>query len=69
VLGEFDGKVKYGRLLKPGQAPGDAVFEEKRREDRLREVTQWRMGRLAWEDLAQPAITGARFARLLRHAA
>ncbi len=24
VYGEFDGRVKYGRLLKPGQDPGDA---------------------------------------------
>ena len=23
LLGEFDGKIKYGRLLKPGQDPGD----------------------------------------------
>ena len=31
TVGEFDGRVKYGRLLRPGQDPGDAVFEEKRR--------------------------------------
>ena len=35
-VGEFDGKVKYGRLLRPGESPGDAVFREKRREDRIR---------------------------------
>jgi hypothetical protein len=29
LVGEFDGRVKYGRLLRPGQDPGDAVFEEK----------------------------------------
>lgn len=69
MLGEFDGKVKYGRLLKPGQDPGDAVFEEKRREDRLREITGWGMGRLVWADLSRPAETGARFARLLGLAA
>lgn len=28
VLGEFDGKIKYGRLLLPGEEPGDAVFRE-----------------------------------------
>jgi hypothetical protein len=28
LLGEFDGRVKYGRLLRPGQDPGDAVFQE-----------------------------------------
>ncbi|MDN5916403.1 MAG: hypothetical protein L0I76_15095 [Pseudonocardia sp.] len=29
VVGEFDGKIKYGRSLRPGQDPGDVVFEEK----------------------------------------
>ena len=33
TVGEFDGLVKYGRLLRPGQSPGDAVVAEKRRED------------------------------------
>jgi hypothetical protein len=37
TVGEFDGRVKYGRLLRPGQQPGDAVFAEKLREDRLRD--------------------------------
>ncbi len=69
MLGEFDGKVKYGRLLKPEQEPGDVVFEEKRREDLLREVTGWGMGRLVWGDLSRPAKTGARFAKLLGIAA
>ncbi|WP_148574294.1 type IV toxin-antitoxin system AbiEi family antitoxin domain-containing protein [Nocardioides caldifontis] len=39
LLGEFDGKVKYGRYLRPGEDPGDAVFREKQREDHLRRVT------------------------------
>jgi hypothetical protein len=38
TLGEFDGKEKYGRLLKAGQTVADAVFEEKRREDALRDL-------------------------------
>jgi hypothetical protein len=37
TVGEFDGLVKYGRLLRPGQTPGDAVVAEKWREDRLRD--------------------------------
>ena len=69
VLGEFDGRVKYGRLLKPGQEPGDAVFEEKRREDRIRELTGFTVVRLTWEDLSRPAFTAARFARHLGLAA
>ena len=65
LLGEFDGRVKYGRLLRPGQAPGDAVFAEKRREDRLRELTGFAMVRLVWEDLARPRATADRIRRLL----
>jgi hypothetical protein len=45
TVAEFDGRIKYGRLLKPGQDPGDAVFEEKRREDVIRDrdlaVVRW----------------------------
>jgi hypothetical protein len=36
TVGEFDGRVKYGRLLRPGQDPGDVVFAEKVREDAIR---------------------------------
>jgi len=45
TLGEFDGRVKYGRLLRQGEEAGDAVFREKVREDDLRdlgnEVVRW----------------------------
>ena len=55
TLGEFDGKVKYGRLLlKPGQSPQDALFEEKRREDLLRDLG-WQIVRWTWADLYAPA--------------
>lgn len=60
LLGEFDGRIKYGRLLKPGEAPGDAVYREKVREDRIREVTGWRMIRFGWADLERPSRTAAR---------
>lgn len=50
VVGEFDGRVKYGRLLQPGQSPGDAVFAEKVREDALREPGR-RVVRWIWDDL------------------
>lgn len=65
LLGEFDGKVKYGRLLKPGQDPGDVVFAEKRREDLLREFTRWQMVRLIWADLYRGTQTAARIRRLM----
>jgi hypothetical protein len=45
LVGEFDGKVKYGRLLKPGQSVSDVVYDEKVREDRIRDedlgVVRW----------------------------
>ncbi|MBB3083172.1 type IV toxin-antitoxin system AbiEi family antitoxin domain-containing protein [Geodermatophilus sabuli] len=62
TLGEFDGRVKYGRLLRPGQAPGDAVFEEKLREDELRDAG-WEMVRWTWADLDRPQVVAARLRR------
>jgi hypothetical protein len=60
MLFEFDGRVKYGRLLEPGQEPGDAVFKEKLREDALRRETGWAMERATWSDLSRPAETARR---------
>jgi hypothetical protein len=64
VGGEFDGRTKYGRLLRPGQDPGDAVFDEKLREDELRAegvaIVRW-----TWPDLANFASTATRLRRAL----
>jgi hypothetical protein len=68
LLGEFDGRVKYGRLLRPGQDPGAVVFEEKLREDALREVSGCAMIRLIWADYDHPGRTVARVSRLMRAA-
>ncbi len=62
TLGEFDGRVKYGRLLRPGQTPGDAVFEEKRREDELRDH-RWQVARWTWFDLDHPPTVEQRIRR------
>jgi len=50
TVGECDGKVKYGRLLKPGQDVGDVVYQEKRREDKVREC-RYQMVRWGSRDL------------------
>jgi hypothetical protein len=50
TVGEFDGRVKYGRLLAPGQDPGEVVYEEKRREDAVR-ATDLGMVRWGWAEL------------------
>ncbi len=69
LLGEFDGRVKYERYLRPGEDPGDAVFREKQREDALRRVTGWRVVRLVWADLSHPARTAALIRSMLAQAA
>lgn len=65
TVGEFDGQIKYGRLLRPGQSAGDAVFAEKRREDAVRAedlgVVRW-----TWVDLDHFAPTAARLHRTFR---
>ena len=69
LLGEFDGKVKYGRLLEPDQDPGEVVFAEKHREDVLREITGFGMVRLIWSDYDRPRLTAARIQSKLRRVA
>jgi hypothetical protein len=66
VIGEFDGKVKYRDLLRPGESATDAVYREKVREDRIREATGWAMVRFTWADLSRPADTARRLRRALR---
>lgn len=60
LVGEFDGRVKYGRLLRPGQDPGDAVFAEKLREDAIR-AEDLRFGRWTWTELDDFTLVAARF--------
>jgi hypothetical protein len=68
TIGEFDGKVKYGRLLLPGQEAGDVVWQEKQREDRLRELG-FEVVRIIWAELARPDLIAARFRRAFARAA
>ena len=68
VIGEFDGRIKYGRLLRPGQDPGDAVFEEKRREDAIRDEG-WGVVRWTWSDISRPERLGPRVRRALERGA
>ena len=54
VFVEFDGKVKYEALLKPGESASDVVIREKRREERIVELTGWLCIRVTWSDLENP---------------
>jgi hypothetical protein len=62
LVGEFDGRIKYGRLLRPGQDAGDAVFAEKRREDAIRDE-DWGVTRWVWAELHRPDRLAARVRR------
>ena len=62
TLGEFDGRVKYARLLKPNQTAADAVYAEKLREDALRDLG-WQVVRWTYADLAAPMVIADRLRR------
>jgi hypothetical protein len=62
AVAEFDGLVKYGRLLLPGESVADAVVREKLREDAIRD-TGMRCVRWIWSDLEDFTQPAARLAR------
>jgi hypothetical protein len=62
TIGEFDGKAKYGRLLRPGETPESAVYREKLREDALRGLG-WQVVRWTWSELDTPRLIADRLQR------
>ena len=65
TVGEFDGKAKYERLLRPGRQPGEVVFAEKVREDGIR-AQDWEVVRWTWYDLHDFGPTAARIRERFR---
>jgi hypothetical protein len=65
AFGEFDGKVKYTKLVREGEDPGEVVFREKQREDLVRRITGYGCGRLVWANLGSPTRTAAYFRQIL----
>ena len=65
VVGEFDGRVKYGRRNPAGRPPEEVLWEEKLREDRLRRsgatVIRWTTA-----ELVQPEALRRRLEPALR---
>lgn len=55
VVGEFDGKVKYGRLVPEGQTPADVLWAEKTREDAIRAMG-WQVVRWTWDERRTPEV-------------
>jgi hypothetical protein len=66
VFLEFDGKIKYEKLLKEGESPSDVVIREKRREELVCRLTGWRCIRIVWADLYRPERTAADIRALFR---
>ncbi|MGI3783723.1 MAG: hypothetical protein ACRYG2_23405, partial [Janthinobacterium lividum] len=62
LLGEFDGRIKYERLLRDDETASAAVVREKTREDAMRS-TQRGMARFVWSEV-QPGRTERRMAKL-----
>ena len=68
TIGEFDGRVKYGRSSQDGPAERDkrgwedVVWAEKVREDLLRDLG-WFVVRWTWDDLWRPGLVATRVRR------
>ncbi len=69
LVGEFDGIVKYGRLLRVGEDAADAVIREKAREDDLRAaglmVVRWTWKTLCGGGLSELLIPWLRHYNLV----
>lgn len=63
---EFDGRMKYQALLRPGENVTDVVLREKARESLVQRLTGWRCIRITWSDLDHPQRTAAMIHRELR---
>ncbi|MQY20787.1 endonuclease domain-containing protein [Nocardia macrotermitis] len=57
VVGEFDGRTRYGRRAHPGYDPVDTAAAERRREDALRN-TGFHVIRWVWDELPTDAVFG-----------
>lgn len=65
VFLEFDGRLKYERYRRKGEILEEFLLREKRREERICQLTGWVCIRITWADLAHPARTAARIRRIL----
>ncbi|WAC56537.1 type IV toxin-antitoxin system AbiEi family antitoxin domain-containing protein [Gordonia sp. SL306] len=53
MVGEVDGRAKYTADLEPGEQPGDRVWDEKRREDAIRDLDET-VVRWGWQECMHP---------------
>ncbi len=63
---EFDGKIKYKAPDRDGETVVDVVLREKKREELVCRITDWRCLRVIWADLYKPEQTAATVQGLFR---
>jgi hypothetical protein len=65
VFLEFDGRVKYERHRRPGEALEDYLMREKRREEQICVAKSWICVRVTWADLERPVVLARRIRKAL----
>lgn len=67
IVGEFDGRVKYGRLVRPGESPSDVAWRERQRELAI-ERAGWIVVRYTWAELRDPQLVRHRLLEAMARA-
>lgn len=67
TVGEFDGAVKYGALLRPGQTVADVIEAQDNREEDIRRAG-WEVARWGWPQLGEGDEIARRIRRAFRRA-
>jgi hypothetical protein len=65
VFLEFDGKIKYELYRREGETLDAYLMREKKREERICQLTGWVCIRIGWSDLEDPLTTARRIRRIL----
>ena len=65
LVGEFDGRIKYGRLLKPGQTTESVLVAERHREQAI-ERAGWGVVRFTWSEVHDLALVRDRLRAAFR---
>jgi hypothetical protein len=65
VFLEFDGRIKYEKYRREGETLEAFLIREKKREERICQLTGWVCIRIGWEALSTPVATARRIRLLL----
>jgi hypothetical protein len=65
VFLEFDGRIKYERYRREGETLEECLMREKKREERICQLTGWVCILIGWADLENPVATAARIRKVL----